>query len=264
MADSEESVAASNRTAVVKSLKDVLRLYDEGMLTADEVELHALLRLLEPHLRSERSVQIVSSSGLSGAPMMAILTLHPGSSVTITPFPDRSKSRSPSRAAYQKALRERATSVICSYCKAAPGSPCTGAYGQPVVYTHPARRRDAASKARHARASQVSRAQRAHGDNEMRLHGWRQDDEDPSVWTYGGRYFAAAMWVTANGPTPPMKAGVRIWPILGEVGTPDPTVPLGPEHAGMYFASEAEARAYVESWERAFTQGEADARAYWR
>ena len=75
-----------------------------------------------------------------------------------------------------------------------------------------------------------------------------QDGEDPTAWTYGGQNFAAFMWV----PTLPGAAvGVRVWPRLGDVGSNDPTEPLGAEHSFLTFANEAAARAYVESWERA-------------
>jgi hypothetical protein len=50
-------------------------------------------------------------------------------------------------------------------------------------------------------------------------------------------------------PTLPVE--VRIWPRLGDVGTNDPTKPLGAEHGALTFPDEASARAYIESWERA-------------
>jgi len=81
-----------------------------------------------------------------------------------------------------------------------------------------------------------------------RLHGWMQDGEDPTGWTYGGRFFAAFMWVpTTSGAA----VGVRIWPRLGDVASNDLTLPLGAEHSFLTFVNEAAARAYVESWERA-------------
>lgn len=85
-----------------------------------------------------------------------------------------------------------------------------------------------------------------------RLHGWTQDTEDPSQWTYGGSYFVAVMWgPSINDERMPNAFELRIWPRLGEVGSNDPTQPLGADHGGMLFPDETAARAYVESWERA-------------
>jgi hypothetical protein len=84
------------------------------------------------------------------------------------------------------------------------------------------------------------------------LHGWTQDIEDTSAWTYGGSYFVARMWgPSINDPTNPEGFEVRIWPRLGTLEGRDPTVPLGPANGGLAFASEVFARQYVESWERA-------------
>lgn len=84
-----------------------------------------------------------------------------------------------------------------------------------------------------------------------KLRGWMQDQEDPTAWTYGGQFFAACMIVRWHPPDTSLPVLVRIWPRLGEVGSNDPTQPLGWEHDALSFADEATARAYVESWERA-------------
>lgn len=78
-------------------------------------------------------------------------------------------------------------------------------------------------------------------------------DVESLNWTYGGSYFVAEMWgPSINDPANPKAMGVRIWPRLGELGTPEgPTKPLGPSNGGMYFPDEATARAYIESWEHA-------------
>jgi hypothetical protein len=85
-----------------------------------------------------------------------------------------------------------------------------------------------------------------------RLHGWRQDTEDTSSWSYGGSNFVADMWgPSINDPANPNGFEVRIWPRLGDVDSNDPTKPLGPTNGGLLFPDEATARAYIESWERA-------------
>jgi hypothetical protein len=83
-----------------------------------------------------------------------------------------------------------------------------------------------------------------------RLHGWT------AFWTYGGSYFVATMWgPSTNEPAPhDTEFEVRIWPMLGDAASNDPTTPLGPDRGGMVFPTEAAARAYVESWERAVAQ----------
>jgi hypothetical protein len=84
------------------------------------------------------------------------------------------------------------------------------------------------------------------------VHGWNQDPET-GWWSYGGRYFAAAMWAStgeAYTATGGRGFSVRIWPRLGDVGSPDPTRPLDGSNGELVFPDEQAARAYVESWER--------------
>lgn len=80
------------------------------------------------------------------------------------------------------------------------------------------------------------------------LHGWTNDLEDTSFWAFGGRHVIGAMW------GPELESGdwsVRVWPRLGDIDSPDPTKPLGAEHGSLTFKSETEARAYLESFDRA-------------
>lgn len=80
----------------------------------------------------------------------------------------------------------------------------------------------------------------------METHGWSFDD---GAVTFGGRVVCAAV-------RPPFLDRtwwlVRVWPRLGPASGAGlhPTKPLGPECEGLRFETEADARAYVESWEQ--------------
>lgn len=77
-------------------------------------------------------------------------------------------------------------------------------------------------------------------------------DPESLGWTYGGSYYVAQMWgPSINDPINPNAVGVRMWPRLGEADSNDPTCPLDARHGAIYFVGEGQARAYVESWERA-------------
>ena len=81
-----------------------------------------------------------------------------------------------------------------------------------------------------------------------RLHGWMQDPESLG-WTYGGSYYVAEMWgPSINDPINPWAVGVRMWPLLGEADSNDPTCPLEAKHGATARSTSSARRRRGRMW----------------